>query len=186
MKRNVLLATLRAISSVATSGKSIVISPSPNNLIALAILLATINAQAGSLKMPASPNLTRNAGQSIPVSFTASDWPANQKAQVYLVNARTWQSQLVWPDQPVKNGANQLDLDIPWDWDQPGRYLVKVLAPGTQATSTWILTIRSAIIWPYAGAQWQPGQAAAVTWVNNGIWGGFHLPGAFQRGRRHR
>jgi hypothetical protein len=163
MKRNILLATLRAISSVAASGKSIMISPSPNNLIALAVLLATINAQAGSLKMPASPNLTRNAGQDIPVSFTGSGWPIGQKAQVYLVSTKTWAAQLVWADQPVKNGSNQLNLPIPWSWIETGRYVVKIVCGNTQATGTGVVTIRSAVIWPYGGTVWHPGQAVAVT-----------------------
>jgi hypothetical protein len=138
--------------------------------IALATLIAIGSiANAGSIKMPASANITRNAGQSIPVAFTASGWPAGQVAQVWLLNAQTWQGQLVWIDQPIQNGFNQLSLQIPWNWDQPGRYLVKVVCGNTQATSTGIVTIRTAIKYPWGGTQWWPGAATAVTWVTDGI-----------------
>src|SRR5580765_7941417 len=104
------------------------------HLIALAMLLAISTVHAGSIKMPASPNLNRNAGQDIAVSFTGSGWPAGQKAQVWLVNARTWDAQLVWIDQPVQNGANQLSLTIPWSWWETGPYVVRIVCGNTQAT----------------------------------------------------
>jgi hypothetical protein len=144
------------------------------NLIPIvAILAIALNTQAGSLKMPVAPNLTRNGGQTLPISFTGSGWPAGQLGQVWLVNRQTWQRTLVWIDQPIVNGVNNLNLAIPWNWDQPGRYSVDVVAGNTHATSIQAYTIRSAIIYPWGGVQWHQGAIVTMTWVTDGIYADF-------------
>ncbi len=134
----------------------------------VAILVIALTAHAGSIKMSTGVNIVRNAGQSILVAFTASGWLPGQTAQVWLLNSRTWQLTLVWIDQPVQNGANLLNLDIPWAWAQSGRYLVKVVCGNTQGTSTWAATIRTAVKYPWQGITWNRGWPAAVTWVVEG------------------
>jgi hypothetical protein len=135
----------------------------------VAIMAIALNTQAGSIKMPAGSNITRNAGQSIPISFTASGWPLSKTCNVWLMNAQTWTLDLIAIDLPVRNGVNTLNVQIPWEWDKPGKYLVRVTCSPTLATSTWYLTVRTAIKYPWSGAQWWPGALAAVTWVTDGL-----------------
>jgi hypothetical protein len=173
MKRNVLLATLLAISSVAASGKSIVISP--------------------------SPNITRNAGTDIPFVFTASGFAAGATATIYLVNAKTWVATVVEENVPVVNGVNNHPVRIPWSWPRyfppinikdpsydPGEYnevtgaiganVLKIVSGTAHATDARVVTIRSAVIWPYFKTVYPRNSDVWITWtVPEGAFLGYYF-----------
>ena len=141
MQQNVLLAIL-AISSLTASGRSLLIS--------------------------SSSDITRNAGTTIPLTFTASGFVAGTTVQILLVNANTWVGEVI-ESVPVLNGVNSRQVEIPWSWEVAGRYVLKIVSGTTHAWDSRVITIRSAVIWPYFGTVYPKGGIGWVTWVT-GEW----------------
>jgi hypothetical protein len=136
--------------------------------LVLMLMALTLSASGRSLTISASPNITRNAGQSIPLSFTASGFLAGSTAQIWLYNAKTWAGEVVEIDVPVKNGVNNHPVVIPWSWDPAGPYVVKVVSGSTQCWDSRVVTIRTAVIWPYAGTVYPANSIISVSWYVGG------------------
>ena len=136
------------------------------NLIALAVLMAIQFAASGrSLTIPQTPNLTRNAGQTIPLTFNASGFADGATAQIWLISTKTWTGDIVEINVPVQNGANSHAVVIPWSFGEPGRYVVKIVCGSNVATDRRVVTIRSAVLWPYFGTVYPSAGIGAVHWV---------------------
>ena len=135
------------------------------NINAVAALLGTVlSIHAGTIKFPASPNITRNAGTEIPLVFTGSGWPAGAVCHVSLLNARTWEK--TWMrEAPIYNGSQQLPVFIPWNWGESATYLVVINSGSAHCTSAFTVRIRTAVIWPYGGVVLARNRPAAVTWT---------------------
>lgn len=134
------------------------------SILSLAVILAlAISAQARSITTGVLPNITRNAGQTIPLTFNCSGF-AGQTVDFYLVNAHTWQRIAIEYSLPVANGVNNHALVIPWDWIDVGPYVVDIVSGTAHCQSSRIITIRSAIIWPYAGTVYPKNSQVAVVW----------------------
>jgi len=133
-----------------------------------AILALAISAQARSITTGVAANITRNAGQTIPLTFTCSGF-SGQTVDLWLVNARTWQRTPVEYSLPVANGVNNHALVIPWDWLEVGPYVVDIVSGGAHCQSSRIITIRSAVIWPYAGTVYPANSQVAVVWSTSNV-----------------
>jgi len=150
-----------------------------NQSIALAGLIAIISTAVSSgvsLKIVASPNITVHAGQTIQLAFNASGFAGANVAQIGLFSARSpyTDGAFVWRNIPVQNGLNKLELEIPWTqeaylgtptWSRTGSFQIRIAIGDRRWTDTRILTIRSAIIWPYPGITYPKNSRVRVEWV---------------------
>lgn len=138
-------------------------------LMQLSVLIAlTIQTHAGQLRLPGS-NQTRNAGQTVSFVVQSSNFTPGKPnyATVSFVNSKTWVSTPQVDVEIPANGFTTVNIPLPWDCWDIGTFKVKVQSGSAVQTSTWTLRIRSAVIWPYGGTVWHPGQAAAITWVTD-------------------
>jgi hypothetical protein len=139
-------------------------------IFSLAILFALSQSvsSARSLTLAATQNITCNAGQTVPVTFTALGWSAGQTAEIWLVNAKTWEGEVVAIDVPVASGKQTYSLTIPWSWWETGCYVPRVVIGGYGVTgSGGSIRIRSAIIWPYGGSTFTHRSNLYVTWTTS-------------------
>jgi hypothetical protein len=135
---------------------------------AILIALSAVISNGAVVSITAPGNITRNAGQSIPVTYTYTPNTVipGQKADIYLINASTWLPTWVGSVMPVK-GVNNITIQLQWGGlaPYPGHYVVKVVIGKSQCTGTGIVRIRSAVIWPYGGGVFTQGSGAWVTWT---------------------
>lgn len=133
-------------------------------LITILVAIATFTASARSIVIQASPNITRNAGQTVPLTFVAEGFAAGPRPiEIRLVNAKTWASEVI-VQATLVNGVNKLQVEIPWSLEVPGPYVLKIVAGVTAVSDKRIITIRSAVIWPYAGTVFPANGTASVSW----------------------
>lgn len=138
-------------------------------VMSLIVTLATLaSVSGGSIKMAPEPNIVRNAGQSIPLTFTCAGF-TGQTVDFYLVNTKTWQRTPLEYFLPVSNGVNRHNLEIPWSWIDAGNYLVDVVGGGTHCTSTRVTKIRSAVLWPYSGTVYPANSTVSVVWNTTNV-----------------
>lgn len=135
-------------------------------LIAVLALVA-INLNAG-LKVNPAPSQTIHAGDSIPVSFSATGFPAGSTAQIWLVSVRDWQPFDIIKEVPVAPGLNTAQCDISWSWSATGKYVVRVAIGNIYYTGNTTYTIRSAVLWPYPGWTYPKDSDVWVTWNTAG------------------
>jgi hypothetical protein len=132
----------------------------------LALMLAvSTEIEARTLSIAPSPNITRNAGQSIPLVFTAAGFAPGSLVQIWFYNAHTWQGNVIEADVPVQNGVNNHPVIIPWSQTETGPFVIRLVAGATVCWDSKLVTVRTSIIYPYSGTAYYAGYQASISWV---------------------